>query len=88
MSTHIFVTKQTVSQLADSLEISQNVISLENCFVNPPKANMSMQKKKKKNPQFNGPCNLIDYSMSIHYLNCKEKVNLIYEFNIREIILS
>lgn len=48
MSTHIFVTKQTVSQLADSLEISQNVISLENCFVNPPKANMSMQKKKKK----------------------------------------
>ena len=42
----------------------------------------------KKNPQFNGPCNLIEYSMSIHYLNCKEKVNLIYEFNIREIILS
>ena len=44
--------------------------------------------KKKKNPQFNGTCNLIEYSMSIHYLNCKEKVNLIYEFNIREIILS
>ena len=45
-------------------------------------------KKKKKIPQFNGPCNLTDYSMFIHYLNCKEKINFINEFNTREIILT
>lgn len=84
MTTHIFVTS--------SFSIGRSTGNLPECnFFRKLLCESSHSQyvhAKKKNPQFNGTCNLIEYSMSIHYLNCKEKVNLIYEFNIREIILS